>query len=91
MVDDTRGEPIEPTSDERKPSHEGFEVARKYIEFRFPRLKGAPLLEARAHVFMRTVLTITLTWIAIPAQLTCGLWSDCLKSQVFLTKSGCQY
>lgn len=74
MVDDTRGEPIEPTSDERKPSHEGFEVARKYIEFRFPGLKGAPLLEARAHVFMRTVLTITLTWIAIPAQLTCGLW-----------------
>ena len=41
MADDTRGEPIEPTSDERKPSHEGFEVARKYIEFRLPGLKGA--------------------------------------------------
>ncbi len=51
IADDTRGELIDPTSDERKPSHEGFEIARKYLEFRFPGLKSAPLLEARACVY----------------------------------------
>ncbi|MFQ5648930.1 MAG: FAD-dependent oxidoreductase [bacterium] len=51
IADDTRGEPIDPTLDDRKPSHEGFETARSYIEFRFPDLKGAPLLEARACVY----------------------------------------
>ncbi|MFQ5617201.1 MAG: FAD-dependent oxidoreductase, partial [Anaerolineales bacterium] len=54
IADDTRGDPIDPTSDERKPSHEGFEIARKYFEFRFPGLKGAPLLEARACVYENT-------------------------------------
>ncbi|NIV92450.1 FAD-dependent oxidoreductase [candidate division KSB1 bacterium] len=54
IADDTRGDPIDPTSDERKPSHEGFEIARKYLEFRFPALKGAPLLEARACVYENT-------------------------------------
>ncbi|MFQ5640933.1 MAG: FAD-dependent oxidoreductase [bacterium] len=54
IADDTRGGPIDPTSDERKPSHEGFKIAREYFEFRFPGLKGAPLLEARACVYENT-------------------------------------
>lgn len=51
IADDTRGDPIDPTTDERKPSHEEFKLARKYLELRFPALKGAPLLTALACVY----------------------------------------
>jgi len=47
LADDTRGPAFDPTSGERTVSAEGLEAARRYLGFRFPALKGAPLLEAR--------------------------------------------
>lgn len=47
IADDTHGEPIDPTTAERVPSDRGRRRARAYMEFRFPGLAGAPLLEAR--------------------------------------------
>ena len=47
VADDTRGPPFDPTDGERVPSAEGLQIARDYVAFRFPGLKGAPLLEAR--------------------------------------------
>jgi monomeric sarcosine oxidase len=45
--DDTRGEPFDPTHGERTHSPAALAEVRKHMEFRFPGLKGAPLLEAR--------------------------------------------
>lgn len=47
VADDKRGIAFDPTWGERKPTSEGLAAARKYMEFRFPGLKGAPLLESR--------------------------------------------
>jgi len=47
VADDTRGVPFDPTSGDRLPSHEGVKAARDYVSFRFPGLRGAPLLESR--------------------------------------------
>src|SRR3989449_4505282 len=47
VADDTRGPAFDPTGGERAPSPEGIQRARDYVAFRFPGLKGAPLLEAR--------------------------------------------
>ena len=47
VADDTRGPPFDPTTGERLPSPEGLQAARDYVAFRFPGLRGAPLLEAR--------------------------------------------
>jgi glycine/D-amino acid oxidase-like deaminating enzyme len=47
VADDTRGAPFDPTSGERVVSAEGLEAARGYLAFRFPGLKGSPLLESR--------------------------------------------
>ncbi|HEX9303443.1 MAG TPA: FAD-dependent oxidoreductase [Thermoanaerobaculia bacterium] len=47
VADDTRGAPFDPTSGERVASLEGLEKARDYLGFRFPALKGSPLLESR--------------------------------------------
>jgi monomeric sarcosine oxidase len=47
VADDTRGPVFDPTHGERVPSSEGLAIAREYLAFRFPGLKGAPLLEAR--------------------------------------------
>jgi glycine/D-amino acid oxidase-like deaminating enzyme len=47
IADDSRGPAFDPTSGDRTPSTEGIRAARKYMEFRFPGMKGAPLLEAR--------------------------------------------
>ena len=47
LADDTRGADFDPTSGERTPSPAGLAAARRYLELRFPGLKGAPLLEAR--------------------------------------------
>ena len=47
LADDTRGAPFDPTSGERVPSAQGLQAARDYLAFRFPALKGSPLLEAR--------------------------------------------
>lgn len=47
VADDTRGPSFDPTSGERAPSAEGIRAAREYLHFRFPAMKGAPLVEAR--------------------------------------------
>ena len=47
IADDTRGPAFDPTSGERSVSAEGLRAARDYLEFRFPALKGSPLVEAR--------------------------------------------
>ena len=47
IADDSRGEPFDPTGGERTYSPVALAAARDYVEFRFPGLKGAPLLEAR--------------------------------------------
>jgi sarcosine oxidase len=47
IADDTRGEPIDPTTAERTPSIEGIARARRLLAERFPELAHAPLLEAR--------------------------------------------
>ena len=47
LADDTRGPAFDPTTGERTVSPEGLRAAREYLGFRFPGLKGSPLLEAR--------------------------------------------
>lgn len=47
VADDTRGAPFDPTSGERTASPEGLKAAREYLAFRFPALKGAPVVESR--------------------------------------------
>ncbi len=47
VADDTRGLPFEPTSGERIVSAEKLEGIREYLSYRFPGLKGAPLVESR--------------------------------------------
>jgi glycine/D-amino acid oxidase-like deaminating enzyme len=47
IADDTRGPAFDPTSGERTVSAEGLRAARDYVGFRFPALKGSPLLETR--------------------------------------------
>jgi monomeric sarcosine oxidase len=47
VADDTRGEPIDPTSTDRTPSAEGIARARQLLAERFPELANAPLVESR--------------------------------------------
>jgi glycine/D-amino acid oxidase-like deaminating enzyme len=47
IADDTHGPPFDPTSDDRLPSRAAIRAARDYLDFRFPGLAGAPLLESR--------------------------------------------
>ncbi|MBI1354043.1 MAG: FAD-dependent oxidoreductase [Acidobacteria bacterium] len=47
VADDTRGPEFDPTDGDRSPSPDGVARARDYLASRFPRLAGAPLLEAR--------------------------------------------
>jgi glycine/D-amino acid oxidase-like deaminating enzyme len=47
VADDTRGPPFDPSAGERVPTAEGLASVRRYLGFRFPALKDAPLLEAR--------------------------------------------
>ena len=47
IADDTRGEPIDPTTDERVPREEGIERMRAFLGERFPELANAPLVAAR--------------------------------------------
>ena len=47
MADDSRGAPFDPTDGDRTPSPEGIRKARRYMEHRFPAMRGAPLIEAR--------------------------------------------
>jgi glycine/D-amino acid oxidase-like deaminating enzyme len=47
VADDTRGPVIDPTTESRVQSPEALKTARDYLAYRFPDLKGAPVLEAR--------------------------------------------
>ncbi|MGH7628012.1 MAG: FAD-dependent oxidoreductase [Gemmatimonadales bacterium] len=47
VADDTRGPPIDPTTEERLPSADGLARARELLRRRFPGLAGAPLVESR--------------------------------------------
>jgi len=47
IADDTRGPIFDPTAGERVPRADALQTARDYVAFRFPALKGAPLLESR--------------------------------------------
>ena len=47
VADDTRGEPFDPTNDQRIFTPAKLEEARKFIAKRFPALKDAPLVESR--------------------------------------------
>lgn len=47
LADDTHGPAFDPTNGDRMPTTEGLKAARSYLEFRFPALKGAPLVESR--------------------------------------------
>jgi len=47
VADDTRGPAFDPSAGERMPTPAGLAGARDYLAFRFPELKGAPLVEAR--------------------------------------------
>jgi len=53
-ADDTRGPLFEPTSGERIPSAEQIRNVRRHVEFRFPGLKNAPIVEARVCQYENT-------------------------------------
>ena len=44
---DSKGERVEPTTMDRAPRADGIAAARAHMEFRFPGMKDAPLVEAR--------------------------------------------
>lgn len=54
VADDTRGPVFDPTAGERVVSPEGLRAARDYLAYRFPLLKGAPLLESRVCQYENT-------------------------------------
>jgi glycine/D-amino acid oxidase-like deaminating enzyme len=54
VADDTRGEPFDPTSGERIVSQATLKRVRDYVEFRFPAMKGAPLIESRVCQYEQT-------------------------------------
>ncbi|HZS51504.1 MAG TPA: FAD-dependent oxidoreductase [Bryobacterales bacterium] len=47
LADDTRGDCFDPTGGDRVVRTESIAAARKYLAFRFPALKDAPLIESR--------------------------------------------
>jgi len=53
-ADDTRGPVADPTSQERIPAREAAKHVRDYVEFRFPGLKGAPVVETRVCQYENT-------------------------------------
>ena len=54
IADDTRGPAFDPTSGERTVSPEQLKVIREYLAFRFPGMKGAPLIETRVCQYANT-------------------------------------
>jgi len=54
MADDTRGPEFDPTSGQRLVSEEGLAAARRYLAYRFPGMKNAPLLESRVCQYENT-------------------------------------
>jgi sarcosine oxidase len=54
MADDTRGPEFDPTSGERMVSEDGLAAMRRYLAYRFPGMKNAPLLETRVCQYENT-------------------------------------
>jgi len=54
LADDTRGPEFDPTSGQRLVSEEGLAAARRYLTYRFPGMKDAPLLETRVCQYENT-------------------------------------
>jgi len=54
IADDTRGPAFDPTSGERTASAETLEMVREYLAFRFPTMKGAPLVETQVCQYENT-------------------------------------
>lgn len=54
IADDTRGPDFDPTSGERVVTAETLTEIRKYVAFRFPALKDAPLVETRVCQYEQT-------------------------------------
>jgi len=54
VADDTRGPEFDPTSGQRLVSEDGLAAARRYLAYRFPGMKDAPLLETRVCQYEHT-------------------------------------
>ncbi len=54
VADDTRGHAFDPTSGERVVSQATLKRVREYIDFRFPAMKNAPLIETRVCQYEQT-------------------------------------
>ena len=55
MADDTRGAEFDPTSGQRLVSDESLAVARRYLAYRFPGMKDAPIVETRVCQYENTI------------------------------------
>ena len=54
MADDTRGPEFDPTSGQRLVSEDRLAAARRYLAYRFPGMKDAPLVETRVCQYENT-------------------------------------
>ncbi len=54
VADDTPGPAFNPTHGDRMPSARGLAAVRRYLAFRFPALKAAPLIESRVCQYENT-------------------------------------
>jgi glycine/D-amino acid oxidase-like deaminating enzyme len=54
VADDTRGPAFDPTSGQRVASEDGLAAVRRYLAYRFPGMKDAPLLETRVCQYENT-------------------------------------
>jgi glycine/D-amino acid oxidase-like deaminating enzyme len=54
VADDTRGPEFDPTSGQRLVSEDGMAAARRYLAYRFPGMKDAPLVETRVCQYENT-------------------------------------
>jgi sarcosine oxidase len=54
LADDTHGPPFDPTEGERSVRAEALDLARRYLAFRFPAMRDAPLLETRVCQYENT-------------------------------------
>jgi glycine/D-amino acid oxidase-like deaminating enzyme len=54
VADDTRGPVFDPTLGERVISDDGLAAARRYLGYRFPGMKNAPLIESRVCQYENT-------------------------------------
>jgi monomeric sarcosine oxidase len=53
-ANDARGPVCDPTTQERTPTLEALQSLRKYVEFRFPGLRGTPVVETRVCQYENT-------------------------------------